>query len=446
MKSKSLVAMLLAATLVVSACGAPAAPATGTEAAPSGGSGKQVSLRMVESLTSPERTAVLRGIADKYEAQNPNVKIEIISPPLEGADQKIAQMLMNKQPMDVVEVREQTATQFVNNGWIAPMDKYVEAWEEYDTLTQAAKDSITLIGGKAYLIPYGFYQRALFYRQDWFKEAGLEVPKTWEDIYESGKKLVDPAKNRFGWSFRGAKGGFFYADMFYWDYLGFDKIAHPTGGYFTKDGKTIFSTPEAKEALEFYKKIFTDISPKDSIAWGFSEMVQGFMGGTTAMLVQDPEVVASCAASMKEGEWGVAKMPVGPSGQSMFPNGYAGWGITSFTENPDIAADFVLFLSNAENNTDFARQYSTIPIHSTAPDMDSYFKEGPFATYMEMAKEPDVYKFVSAPQQYAAFAEYFATIDQMYQKYLTDAITADDLLKYLDEYWSKALADEGQLW
>ena len=31
--------------------------------------------------------------------------------------------------VDVVEVRDQTFAQFSNNGWIAPLNEYVEGWE-----------------------------------------------------------------------------------------------------------------------------------------------------------------------------------------------------------------------------------------------------------------------------------------------------------------------------
>ena len=41
-------------------------------------------------------------IADKYEAEHPNISIEIISPPLENSDTKITQMLMNGSGCDIV--------------------------------------------------------------------------------------------------------------------------------------------------------------------------------------------------------------------------------------------------------------------------------------------------------------------------------------------------------
>ena len=149
---------------------------------------------------------------------------------------------------------------------------------------------------------------------------------------------------------------------------------------------------------------------------------------------------------MEEGTWGVQVLPTGPSGQAVFPNGYAGWGMTSYTEHPDIVAEFILYLSNEENNTYFAKEYSTIPIHTTAPEIDSYFVEGPFSVFVEMGEKPETYCFGAAPQSYTAFGEFFNTVDQEYQKYYNDQITADDLLKYLDEYWTKAYEEEGQLW
>ncbi len=409
---------------------------------------KDITITMVESLTSPERTALLRGIADTYQGENPGVTIEIISPPLENADTKITQMLMSGSGVDIVEVRDSTLTQYATNDWIADLGKYIEAWDEKDTLTNAAIQTITQFEDTAYLVPYGFYQRGLFYRKDWFEEAGLDVPETWQDIYDDGVALTDVTNSKFGYSFRGGANGFQYADTIYWSYLGVDALADPNAGYYQKDGKgaTIFTLPEVKEALHFYKGLFTDASPTDSIAWGFSEMVQGFVGGTTSMLIQDPEVIATCSADMSAEQWNLIPFPKGPSGEAVFPNGFAGWGMTSFTENPDQVADFLLYLSNAENNTNFAKNYSTIPIHTTASELDPYFSEGYFAMYMDMAAEPEVYRYATQPQMYEAFSSYKSEVDVMYQKYLTDEITDDELLSWLDDFWTKAYADEGQKW
>lgn len=434
----------MVATLAFTGC----SPGSNSSAGSTQKGSEPVTITMVESLTSPERTALLKEIAGKYEKAHTGVTINIISPPLENADQKITQMLQAKQDVDIVEVRDSTLTQFATNKWIADIGKYIDQWDERNTLTPSAQKAIKTFKNTAYLVPYGFYHRALFYRKDWFQKAGLKAPKTWQDVYDAGKKLTDPSKSRYGYSFRGGSNGYQYADTVYWSYLGAEELASPSAGYFTKEGngKTIFSLPKTKEALHFYKSTYKDISPKDSIAWGFSEMVQGFVGGTTAMLIQDPEVIATCSSSMQSSQWDMVPFPVGPSGESGGKDGFAGWGLTSFSKHPDQAADFLLFLSNAENNTYFAKKYSTIPIHTTAAKLDDYFSTGKFGVYMKTEKQPDVYKYIIEPQMYEAFADYQTKVDQKYQQYLNDTITDDELLSWLDDFWTQAYKKEGKKW
>ena len=424
-----------------------AAQENGTENnAGSSNAGGDITITLVESLTSPERTAIIREIADKYEAEHDNITIEIVSPPLENADNKITQMLMSGSGVDIVETRDLTITQYVNNAWIQPLDQWVETWADKDTLTSAAIAAMNKTGGEAYLLPYGFLWRGLYCHKGWFEEQNLELPTTWQEIYDTGVALTDSSQNRFGFAFRGGTLGHQYADNVIWAWTGTDILANPDAGYYLKDkdGETIFTLPEVKEALEFYKSLYTDCSPKDSIAWGFAEMVQGFVGGTTAMLIQDPEVISTCEASLEDDEWELIKFPTGPSGQAVYPNGFAGWAMTSFTEHPDEVADFILFLSNPENNTYFAKNYATIPIHSTAPEIDSFFKEGRFSIYMEMAEDGDTYRCATQPMMYNAYATYKSEVDTMYQKWLTEEISIDELLQWLNDFWVDAYEQEGK--
>lgn len=414
-------------------------------------SSEEVTLTMVESLTSPERSALLQNVIDKYEAEHPNVHIELVSPPLENADAKITQMLMSGKGIDIVEVRDHTIAQFVNNGWLSDLTTYIDAWSEKDTLTEAVDVALRtgVRDGKKYLLPYGFYQRCLFYRTDLLEKAGLEVPTTWQELYEAAVKLNKPEENQYGFAFRGGKGSLDNAITTVQAWLGTDKFADVNASWFLKEpeGATIFSTPEVKEAFEFWKAMYNDASPKDSVAWGYPEMVQGFIGGTCAFLIQDAEVIATCANDMDPAIWNTGLHPTGPSGQSIMPNGYAGWGMTSFTEHPDVAADFILFLSNAENNTEFCVKHGLIPIHSTAGEIDDSFSTGYYACFTKMAEKPDIYRFAQRPTAYMAYGQFNAGDgDAMFQKYLTDEITVDEFVNWMDSYWQQAYADEGALW
>jgi len=358
-----------------------------------GRSGK-IKLTLVESLTSPERTKVLRGIADEFTKANPNITIEIIAPPLDGADQKIQQMLMNKDEIDVFEVRDNTVAQFTANDFIEPLDEYIKNWEHLGTLVENTHITAKLVGDKYFLIPYGFYQRIMFYRADWLAAAGIPVPTTLDDLYAASVAMTDPSQGRYGWTLRGVRGGWGMVGDLARARLG-DKVVDLRDPGYTVSGETVLGTPEATYALDYMKAIYTDSAPKDSISWAYPDQCQAFTSGVTAFLFQDPEVVAICEESMEPGTWATAAMPVdNVSGQFPIGVGYAGWGIAAHSKNKQAAADFIMFLSNPENNVNFCRTYSVIPIHNNASQFDEFFESGPFAPYVYMNNNPDKYFLV----------------------------------------------------
>ncbi|GHU65720.1 ABC transporter substrate-binding protein [Clostridia bacterium] len=403
-------------------------------AAASLASGEKIKLTMVESLTNPERTKVLREIADDYQALHPNITIEIISPPLDGADQKIQQMLVNKNDMDIFEVRDNTVAQFSSNGFIEPLDEYIKDWEDFGTLVDNAKITATLVGDKYYLIPYGFYQRMLYYRADWLEEAGIAVPTTLSELYEAAKAITDPAKGRYGWTLRGISGSAGLVGDMLRAKLG-DKVVDLRDPAYDIDGNSIFLRPEAAEVFEYIQKLYQDTSPADSVAWGFQDQCQAFATGITAFLFQDPEVVAICQTDMDEGTWATAPLPVDDvSSQFPISVGYAGWGVPTHSKHKEEAADFIMFLSNPENNVKFCLQYSVIPIHSNAAELSDFFQSGPFAPYVVENNSPENY-FLVVGKNRPEDKELGLTMDSEFVQVLTgDAEIEDILTSWADTY------------
>ncbi|MED4907238.1 sugar ABC transporter substrate-binding protein [Brevibacillus centrosporus] len=359
-------------------------------------------------------------------------------PPFEGVDQKITQMLMAKEKLDVLEVREFNAKQFSMNGFIENLKPYTDKWKNYDQLTDIAKRRATWVDNTPYYIPNGLYQRVLFYRTDWLKEAGLEVPKTWDELLAAGKKLTDPAKNRYGYSFRGGPTGWDYALITIWAYNG--KEVDPASAFFLKDGRTVFATPESLQAMNFYKQLYKEASPADSVSWGFQEMVQGFVSGSTAMLIQDPDVIDGAKEKMKEGTWATAPLPIGPSGVAQQVVGGPGWGMTAYSKLKDEAWKLIEFLSDPEQSTTYAKRTSVIPVVKSAAE-DEFYKTGYFKAFIDMNAQADVFIDVSRPVDYKGWGAWQSAADKDIQSYLLDKITAEDLLKKWDEYWTKEKAE-----
>ncbi|SFE59384.1 multiple sugar transport system substrate-binding protein [Paenibacillus catalpae] len=394
-------------------------------------SNDQVTLRMVESMTSPKRTELLKGMLAEFEKQNPNIKVELVSPPYDQADNKIRTMLLAKQKLDVIEARDLNVAEYVNNGYLLQLDDYLAGWKDAGTFSSIPK-SVGSVSNKLYFIANGLYERQMFYRKDWFDEKGLKAPTTYQEMVDTAKKITDPSKNRYGFSFRGGAGSNGITDNIILAYNAIN--VNLEDSMFLKNGKTIYSTPEAQQAMEKYKELYKEASPPDSINWGFQEQVQAFTSGVTGILLQDPDVIQSLQEKMKEGTWATAPMPVGPSGKALIAAGGAGWGIASYSTHKDEAWKLIAFLSSPEENTVFTKNYGLVPIHSSAAN-DEFFKSGPYKTLLDMTNKPDTFLNYKPPFQYAGAGQWGNVSTESQQAFLFDKTTTADLLKTWDAYW-----------
>jgi multiple sugar transport system substrate-binding protein len=410
-----------------------ASTAPGASAAPaaSESAGKKVTLHMIESLTSPARTATLKEMIAQFQKENANITVDLISPPFDQADQKITTMLAANQDLDVMEARDLNVGELVNNGYIEPLNAYVDKWKDYATVSGTAK-SVGSVGDKLYFIANAMYQRQMFYRKDWFDAKGIKPPTTWQELYEAGKKLTDPAQNRYGFSFRGASGSNGTSDAMILTYNA-DKD-NLQDSMFLKDGSTIYSSPEAKQAMELYVKLYKEASPPDSINWGFAEQVQAFTSGVTAILLQDPDAIQGIQEKMKPETWATAPNLIGPSGKALVSTGAAGWSMVAHSKNKPEAWKLIEFLSSPEQNLKLAKSTGVIALHTTASS-DPFFQAGPYKTLLDMTAKADVFVNYKGAFEYPGNGQWNKITMDANQALLLGKATLDDTLKNWDAFW-----------
>ncbi|TFD06514.1 sugar ABC transporter substrate-binding protein [Cryobacterium sp. TMT1-66-1] len=414
----------LATALALSGCSAASDAADGT-----------VNLQMVESLTNPARTDVLKGLISDFEAKNPGITVELISPPTEQADQKIQQMLQSGTGVDVLEVRDITVGPFSTNGWLYDMSDELAGWAGWDDLTVNAAKYATNADGKSYYIPYGFYGASLFYRTDLIKEAGFSAPPTsWDELLTQATALQDESKSQFGYAFRGGKNGNTNVVLAIEAYVA-DQIDQDNAFKLT-DGSTIFAAPEAADALETYFALFENASPPSSVAWGYPEMVEGFANGSTGFLLQDPEVIATLeqAQSISVDQWTTAPMPTGPTGKAIQPMATAGWGTAESSEHKAESAKLISFLSEGDASATFTQKNSLVPILKDAADSD-FYKTGAWASYVTMNENPDTYITAVQPRDSSWWTDWIQKSDSELQQVLIGQMTQKELLASWDAYW-----------
>lgn len=400
-----------------------------------------VRLQMVESLTNPARTEVIRELLDEFEEATPGVTVDLVSPPTDQADQKIQQMLQSGTGVDVVEVRDSTVGAFSNNGWLYDLSDDVTGWPGWDDLTDNAQ-AVAESDGSRYYVPYGFYGLSLFYRTDLVEEAGFDgPPASWEELLEQAAQIQEPAQNTYGYAFRGGQNGFANVVAAVEAYTMDDLDVE--NAYLLEDGSTIFAAPEAQDAVDTYFDLFEEASPPSAVSWGYPEMVEGFTNGSTAFLLQDPEVIATVTQSttIDETQWSTAPLLTGPTGRAAQPLATAGWGVAEAGTNKEAAVDLVEFLSGAEPATRFAQENSLVPIIDGAGE-DPFYQEGPWSSYVTMTEDPDTYVNVVQPRGVSWWTEWEQKADQDLQAVLLGDMTTSELLEEWDAYWTEKYAAE----
>jgi multiple sugar transport system substrate-binding protein len=391
-------------------------------------------LKLVEVITSPERTEVLQGIVDHYEAANPGVTVEIVSLPWGQAFEKLAIMVAGGDVPDVVEMPDTWQALYAGSGQLASLTDHVAGWEHGATLT----DKTVAMGSQAgdlYMIPYGFYLRAMFYNKKLLAEAGVESPPSTMAEFKAAAAAVSALDGKSGYCLRGGPGGTN-------GWIMFAAVMNGTNEFFTEDGVSRINEPGSVEGIQFMIDMYQDgNAPRDSVNWGFNEIVAGFYSGTCAFLDQDPDALIAISERMPAEDFAVIPMPVGPSGKAFPTIGFAGWSIFNSTEHEDEAFDLVAALSAPEANSTWAQRVGVIPIHEGA-DQDPFFQTEQFKGWFDTLNG-EQYVPTTMPTYLEQWGYFGSTVLlETSQEALLGQRTAQDVA---DE-WAALLTDEYTKW
>ncbi len=395
---------------------------------------EKVTLKVVQSLMTPQRTAELKKLIGQFELQNANIRIQLITPTEDNADDAILTMLEDNQDIDIVEVRDITAHTYASRGLLVSLERYLPEWSNYSLISEDARLMARDIGDITYYIPNSLYQVQLYYRKDWFDAKALQAPETWEQLYFVGKQLTKPELGRYGFAFRGGPGAANTLTSMIQDYNG-DGVSS-SDSMFELDGTTIFAGERAAEALELYRKLYVETSHPKSIDWGFNDQVNAFANGEAAMLIQDSDIIPQIREKLKNNEWATAPLPTGPQGISHYNVGAAGWGIALQSKHRDEAWAFITYLSSAESNRAFADAAGLRSIYSGAID-DEKYSTSPYAPYILMANDPIHYRGVKRPSHYTNFSEYYQMGTELGRQYLQNTLSTEALLETFDDFWQR---------
>ena len=453
---KKLFALLLALVMIVGlvACGAKneaaapaateAAPAAKEEAAAPAEEAKELEGELVflDVMPSDQHTAIMEYILDDFMAKNPGVTVEYTSVPWDEAYGKVMAMAAAGTLPDVLNTNY---IELIAGGYVLYLDEYWETVPYKDDVTDATLAyEGSYYQGRMFSIPDGSIHRGVYVRTDWLEEAGIDIETlrnwTWDDYFMVCEALTDVDNGRYGCAFRGGMGGF---DAVI-EYFQAENAMPDAYVDLANSSETYFHFDNAVELYEKWLGLYTNgWAPKESINWGFTEMVAGFTSGQCGTVIQTPEVVQICEELMEDGTWTVLPFPE-PSNQDKH---VMGWGpsfsycISANTADPDLAWALLEHIASPEMNLYYNKEYGQFPNYNSAL-ADPFFQEGTMKGYADvMMKDNLVYgQYSKYMPTWAGFTN--ETMKESMQKYMQGQITAEDAIAeicaWYEENWESA--------
>ncbi|MDG1119289.1 MAG: extracellular solute-binding protein [Flavimaricola sp.] len=238
-------------------------------------------------------------------------------------------------------------------------------------------------GGRPYGVPSQTTPELLFYRKDWFAEAGLTPPRTTDDVLTAASMLHDPHHGRYGIAWNAARGTalghqFMMACAdFGQPVLNLHEIA---GGYDAdvanrSDLDPTIDTPRALEAAEYLMALL-EFSPPDILSMSWYERVRPYAAGRIAMAYGYTLLAPYFEldrTSPAHGQTGYLPHPSGPEGKPVAPVGGYVLGIPSNLpedRRADAAEALIAFTSPAAQKLYVQSGSRTVPRYSVGADPD----------------------------------------------------------------------------
>ncbi len=364
---KKALSMLMAVAMagsLLAGCGGSSSSSTAASSGAAAGdtsssAGEQVTLNFANWDTSTQ--PVITALVDEFEAQNPDIKVEIIDVPSADYTTKLSVMLNGGSDLDVFFIKDaDTMMSIVEKGQMADLSGYI-AQEGVDLADFNGLADYYSVDGKQYALPARTDYYVLFYNKDVFDAAGVEYPSndmTWSEFEELAARVTsgEGANKTYG------------AFLHTWQAC--------VQNWGVQDGQNTIMDYE--NGYEFFRAPYEmalrmqdagTIQDYGTLKTGNIHYSGAFAQGTVGMLPMGTWYMASIIQSINNGEssvnWGLATLPHPDNVEAGYTVGSTTpIGISAASDKQDAAWRLISFITGEEGAAIYA-QYGSIPGRAT---------------------------------------------------------------------------------
>lgn len=309
---------------------------------------------------------ILREIANKFEEQNSNIKIDIQLTPFGQYWTKLEAAATGEVLPDIFWINGPNIVKYASNGILLPIDDKVKEDNMDLSLYPESLVKLYTVDDKLYGIPKDWDLTALWYNKKLFDEKGVEYPNenwTWNDMVEAARKLTDKEKGVYGIAARPDTQEGLYNSI------------PQSGGFIISEDrkKSGYNSPEAIEGTQIWIDLIKDgLSPTIEEMSDTSE-IDMFKAERLAMVnAASWDVPVFMENELIKDHIDLTVMPLIKERAAVI-HGLSNV-ISANTKHPKEAWEFVKFLGGKEANEIWAKSGVVIPARMDVLDIwkDTY--------------------------------------------------------------------------
>jgi multiple sugar transport system substrate-binding protein len=430
MKSR-IVSLFLAVVMLVAmlaGCAPVATTSTPAETAAepaAAATGDEVTLEFSQWWAPELPEGAFRALMDDFEAQNPGIKVELISGPYSTTKEQVVAGAAAGTMSDVVGLDGAWVSDFVKQGSLASLTDLMTA-AGYDDSQLAAQIQLN---GATYMIPVVNFVYPVFVNLDLMEATGVaNPPSTRSEFADAAAQFTNADTNVSGWvlplSLDQPNG--VQNDVMSWVWA--------SGGSMMSDGMPDLTNDAVRSAAEYIKGLWdAGVIAPGSFTMKEQDKVEEFTNGRVGMMIDTLAHINMIRERNPDLNFAITALPAedGYTGKRGLP--YASWGIGVASNSPHQAEAWKLveFLMSEEVNSRLSSIANAFPgnVNST-PDFvetDQLFADA-FNVFQEgfLANE-----FVGLP----VAEELMRSFGEQFQLYLDDGQSLDDALNNAQAAW-----------
>lgn len=306
----------------------------------------------IASMNDPFATVLTR-IAPEFEEQTgATVNVDILD---YGSlmTKTTADFVSDAGGYDIITMDIVLTGQYAESGFSVDLTDLIErdaAELELDDIYPVLMESLGGYQGKQVAFPFAGYANILSYRTDLFDAAGLEAPRTVEELVADAEALTDPENNIYGFVANGQKGAASAQDWMQYN-------AQMGGSILGPDGKPSINSPANIKSLTVYKELFEKAAPPGAADYDWGAREESFRQGLAATQ-QTWSVGASSYFDPDSKIYGKAGVALAPTGEGL-PESYGigGWALAINADIPEAQQEaswtFIKWITSPEIQVEF---------------------------------------------------------------------------------------------